>query len=359
MEMFIRLALQTALDSVDTNPEEDEYIVDYSMLDRFINMIIGCSFNWLPSPSAKALNVIDEAQALNIIWEVMDEYHIERLNEFDQIPFKRILNAFLKHFAGLFSDKGPVDIEKVQKKNEILLMFSNLFKKMNPRNFPAFAFAWLEIISSSNFMPMMLSNQQDYNTQEKRFKMQELFNELFSFLKENIYENSPSSPALEKFFEGTLKLCLVVLHDYPEFFCFYYFEFINHLPLYKTGNLRNMILAAYPKDMRLPDPGAEVASLKDDSDRFGVQDRQTLLQNYVDESNYYTLKNYLDKSNDEANLINICKILEESQVVKSNRRIINTGIVHATMIYMTEEIYEKKTVEELEDMVLINKFEVM
>jgi hypothetical protein len=51
--------------------------------------------------------------------------------------------------------------------------------------------------------------------------------------------------------------------------------------------------------------------------------------------------------------------LEESQVVKSNRKIINTGIIHATMLYLTEDIYDKKTVEELDDIALFSKFEFM
>ena len=86
----------------------------------------------------------------------------------------------------------------------------------------------------------------------------------------------------------------MVLHDYPEFLCFYYFHFINHLPLYRTGNLRNMILAAYPRNMRLPDPAAEITKFEVSSALLG-QDRHSLLQHYVDESIYYSLKAELDK----------------------------------------------------------------
>ena len=139
----------------------------------------------------------------------------------------------------------------------------------------------------------MLNSRSEYNTQERWFKLQELFNLLFEFLKENIYENSQNSPALERFFEGTLKVSLVVLHDYPEFFCCYYFQFINHLPLYRTGNLRNMILAAYPKNIRLPDPNAEITKFETSSALLG-QDRQTLLQQFTDEGDFYGLKADLD-----------------------------------------------------------------
>ena len=306
MEMFLRNSLQTAIDSASKDNENEEENTNFMVVDKFASMIISCSFNWIPQPGVKALNVIDEAQALNIFWEVMEENHNERLTSFDQIPYKRILMYFLKHFEVLFKNMEFGDLEKNQKMNEILMMFSNLFKKMNPISYPGFAFAWLELISCPSFMPMMLNSGSDNHTTERWFKLHELFNEQFNFLKENIYENSPTSPALEKFFEGTLKLVLVVLHDYPEFLCYYYFQFINHLPLYRTGNLRNMILAAYPRTMRLPDPAAEITKFEINNALF-CQDPQTLLKYYADGEVFDTLKSdldsYLRKSNLNANFI--------------------------------------------------------
>lgn len=293
MAMFIKNSLKTCLETVQKDEEDEGYLI-YPLLNKFTSMIIVCSFNWISPPGVKLVNIIDEAQAFNTIWEVLDEYHTEKLIEFDQIPFKRIFVAFLKQFFAVFKDVEDFgDIDKIKKKYEVLMMFANLFKKMNPSKYPAFAFAWLELISSPCFLPLMLNSRSEYNTQERWFKLQELFNLLFGFLKENIYENSQNSPALEKFFEGTLKVSLVVLHDYPEFFCCYYFQFINHLPLYRTGNLRNMILAAYPKNIRLPDPNAEITKFETSSALLG-QDRQTLLQQFTDEGDFYGLKADLD-----------------------------------------------------------------
>lgn len=292
MSMFVKKALETSLVSIYAS-KENQGVPDYSVVDKFISLIIVCSFNWIALPNQRISNVIDEVQAFNIIWEVLDEYHTERLTEFDQTPFKRILNAFLKQFYQMFKDVDNFgDIDKMKVKNEILMMFANLFKKMGPSKYPAFAFSWLELVSSPCFLPAMLNSSSEFNTQERWFKLHELFNLLFGFLKENIYENSENTPALEKFFEGTLKVCLVVLHDYPEFFCCYYFQFINQLPLYKIGNLRNMILAAYPKSLRLPDPSVEITKFESSSALFS-QDRQNLLMYYLDEG-YYGLKTDLD-----------------------------------------------------------------
>lgn len=51
--------------------------------------------------------------------------------------------------------------------------------------------------------------------------------------------------------------------------------------------------------------------------------------------------------------------MENSQIVKCHRRIINTGLVHATMLYLASDIEEKKTVQELEEESLVIKFQQM
>ena len=33
-----------------------------------------------------------------------------------------------------------------------------------------------------------------------------------------------------KFYEATLRICLVILHDFPEFLCDFHFNFVNSLP---------------------------------------------------------------------------------------------------------------------------------
>lgn len=52
----------------------------------------------------------------------------------------------------------------------------------------------------------------------------------------------------------------------------------------------------------------------------------------------------------------ICQRLEDSQRVVNYRKIINTGIIHSTILYLAYDIEEKKTVEELENPKLGEKF---
>ncbi len=53
--------------------------------------------------------------------------------------------------------------------------------------------------------------------------------------------------------QGTLRVLLVLLHDFPEFLCEYHFELCNMVPP-SCIQMRNLILSAFPRNMTLPDP---------------------------------------------------------------------------------------------------------
>lgn len=48
-------------------------------------------------------------------------------------------------------------------------------------------------------------------------------------------------------------MLLVLLHDFPEFLCDYHFSFCDVIPP-SCIQMRNVILSAFPRNMRLPDP---------------------------------------------------------------------------------------------------------
>ena len=59
--------------------------------------------------------------------------------------------------------------------------------------------------------------------------------------------------AIRKLYKGTLRILLVLLHDFPEFLCDYHLAFCDIIPS-TCVQLRNLILSAFPRSMRLPDP---------------------------------------------------------------------------------------------------------
>jgi len=54
-------------------------------------------------------------------------------------------------------------------------------------------------------------------------------------------------------YRGTLRLLLVLLHDFPEFLSEYYFSLCDAIPQ-RCIQLRNIILSAFPPAIVLPDP---------------------------------------------------------------------------------------------------------
>ena len=75
-----------------------------------------------------------------------------------------------------------------------------------------------------------------------------LFRFLSPFLKA-----ADLQPASRDLYRGSLRLLLVLLHDFPEFLSEYYFSFCDVIPP-RCIQLRNIILSAFPPTIILPDP---------------------------------------------------------------------------------------------------------
>lgn len=68
-----------------------------------------------------------------------------------------------------------------------------------------------------------------------------------------LLENQELSRATKMLYRGTLRVLVILLHDFPEFLCHNYIVFAQAIP-YSCVQLRNLILSAFPRVMHLPDP---------------------------------------------------------------------------------------------------------
>jgi CCR4-NOT transcription complex subunit 1 len=75
---------------------------------------------------------------------------------------------------------------------------------------------------------------------------------LISFLAPSLSEVRLSDP-IRILYQATLRVLLVLLHDFPEFLSDYHVSFVDVMP-HACIQLRNLILSAFPRNMRLPDP---------------------------------------------------------------------------------------------------------
>ena len=59
--------------------------------------------------------------------------------------------------------------------------------------------------------------------------------------------------AMRMLYKGVVRVFLVLLHDFPQFLCDYHLSFCDAIPP-NCVQLRNLVLSAFPRSMRLPDP---------------------------------------------------------------------------------------------------------
>ncbi|XP_031390313.1 CCR4-NOT transcription complex subunit 1 isoform X2 [Punica granatum] len=160
---------------------------------------------------------------------------------FNPRPYFRL---FINWLLDLNSSDPAVDGASFQ----ILVTFSNAFHALQPLKVPSFSFAWLELVSHRSFMPKILTG----NSQKGWPYFQRLLVDLFQFM-EPFLRNAELGVPVHFLYKGTLRVLLVLLHDFPEFLCDYHFTFCDVIPP-SCIQMRNIILSAFPRNMRLPDP---------------------------------------------------------------------------------------------------------
>jgi CCR4-NOT transcription complex subunit 1 len=90
------------------------------------------------------------------------------------------------------------------------------------------------------------------NNEEAWKKFHCLLISLFEFLKPHLRKIQLTFP-IQLVYRGTLKILLVLLHDFPEFLCDFHLSLTISIPTVCI-HLRNPILSAFPRHMKLPDP---------------------------------------------------------------------------------------------------------
>lgn len=177
---------------------------------------------------------------LSIVVLVLANMHEEQGAVFQQKPFFRF-------FSSLVNDLHSMEVHLGSAYFHLLVAISDTFSSLQPMYFPGFAFSWLSLISHRHFMPKLLAeNREGWSAFHKL--LLSLLKFLAPFLKE-----ADLQLASRDLYRGTLRLFLVLLHDFPEFLSGYYFSLCDVIP-YRCVQLRNIVLSAFPLSIVLPDP---------------------------------------------------------------------------------------------------------
>ena len=164
----------------------------------------------------------------------------ERAAAFNGRPYYRMMVGFL-------AELSPAEQSDEAGAAHLLAIAGFLFA-VRPLRVPAFAFPWLQLVADRRFMPrlLMIPGQRGWPAYLQLLLAQLLFLEPF-------LRSSELTDTIRLLYKGTLRLLLVLLHDFPEFLCQYHFRLCDAIPL-SCIQMRNLVLSAFPRAMRLPDP---------------------------------------------------------------------------------------------------------
>eukprot|EP01065_Artemidia_motanka_P045956 TRINITY_DN684_c5_g1_i1.p1 TRINITY_DN684_c5_g1~~TRINITY_DN684_c5_g1_i1.p1 ORF type:complete len:2450 (+),score=1075.99 TRINITY_DN684_c5_g1_i1:212-7561(+) len=132
--------------------------------------------------------------------------------------------------------------------NEVLFLFASTLCTLTPSRLPGFAFAWLELATHRMFMPKLLHPKRSDGWQH----FHRILVNLLRFLEPHLSTGELTEP-LRLLYKGSLKVFLVLLHDFPEFLAAYHSSLTDLIPI-TCVQMRNVVLSSFPRDMKLPDP---------------------------------------------------------------------------------------------------------
>ncbi|KAI8325243.1 Not1-domain-containing protein [Martensiomyces pterosporus] len=130
--------------------------------------------------------------------------------------------------------------------HDAIALFGETLLTLSPAFVPGFSFSWLMLASHRHFFPRLMESKESWPMASSIIETQTTFLEPFII-------SGQLTDSLKLLYRGMVCVILVVLHDFPEFLADYALKLCNSIPA-NCVQLRNLLLSAYPRDMRLPEP---------------------------------------------------------------------------------------------------------
>ena len=198
---------------------------------------------------ATKINLLNKV--LGVIAQTLIQDQQVRGTDFHQLPYHRLLIMLFWELTTPDPLLDPINYQ-------VLTSFCNTLHMLQPRKVPGFAYAWLDMVGHRAFVGRMLV----VTPAHKAWPMYaQLLIDHLKFLApflRNIHLPRP----IALMYKGTLRVLLVVLHDFPELLVEYGYLLCDVIPP-NCVQLRNLVLSAYPPHLRLPDPFMPGLKLED------------------------------------------------------------------------------------------------
>ncbi|KAE8230223.1 hypothetical protein CF326_g4782 [Tilletia indica] len=265
-------------------------------------------------------------KVLSIVVLVLAQSHEELGPHFQQKPFFRFFSSLLHD---LHLTQGTLQSAYFQ----TLLAISNTFNTLQPAFFPGFTFSWMSLIAHRLFMPKLLGSSSREGWTAFHRLLASLLRFMAPFLRAADLQDTSRS-----LYMGTLRILLVILHDFPEFLVEYHQSLCDIIPP-SCIQLRNLVLCAFPRDRQLPDPfktGLRLEHLPECNEApLMPSDFVTLLQNeglVADLDKYLSTRQPQDLG---ARLAAALTVAEPTEVdARKGDTRFNVGLVNAFVLYV-------------------------
>ncbi|KAJ2156992.1 CCR4-NOT core subunit cdc39 [Coemansia sp. RSA 552] len=166
-----------------------------------------------------------------------------------QRPLVRLL-------SGLLSEAHTASRNGEAWADEVFGLVAEALEIMDPATMPGFSFAWLMVAAHRFLLPRLAGAREHWAAAagllERPLRLLQPF-----------AAQGQLRGALKLLYRGTVCVVLVVLHDFPDFLAAHALRLSAAVPP-SCVQLRNLLLSAYPRAMRLPEPlapGLDIARL--------------------------------------------------------------------------------------------------
>ncbi|KJZ73239.1 hypothetical protein HIM_07436 [Hirsutella minnesotensis 3608] len=242
--LFVRTAIDFSVDRFDHIMHAGALGDAYVTIDSLAKLI-GKFATMHNDGSTSRVAFLDSVLAL--IGLVLNHHHVKRGERFCQKVFFRLYSMLLHEAHRMFDELSE------EEERSIALKFASRFQSLGPLRLPGFTFGWLCLIQHRVFLPtlMQLPDNAGWGPFMK------LVLQLLDCLSEQLKAFSVSAVTKE-LYRATLKLLVVLHHDFPDFIAANFVRLTTSIPIHCT-QLLNTILSANPQHdyNRLPDHKGE------------------------------------------------------------------------------------------------------
>ncbi|KAL2888153.1 ccr4-not complex component [Ceratocystis lukuohia] len=205
-----------------------------STVDALAHLIITCSGPGSPVADIENSRPAFIRSCIAVIHLTMYKNHETRGERFSQRVFFRLLSLVLLHINEMHELMSPVDTEA------LTLSIGRTILDLGPRFLPCFSYGWIRLIQHRSLLPVLLQ----IGTSECLDVVTEILCQLLIYLGEQL--KAPEVQEVSKdIYRATLKLLLVLQHDFPEYLAAYHNKLCRFVPFH-CAQLLAVILAASP-----------------------------------------------------------------------------------------------------------------